>query len=186
MGILSASKKEGNFFSSRSISIEGQLLSKISSRRIKKTTTTCFPEEERFLFARNEKGYLSFEIPLFQIYKKNIQTRENRCNLRLLLFSFSFLSINSSSVAEFMEMMTGDQKFRLQGIPSVGMAAHSLPPIILIDRMDSGRRLSFQIPFGRKTERAIIHSDWEARIRRIGPDCFSHAFDCNEIIALDH
>lgn len=73
MGILSASKKEGNFFSSRSISIEGQLLSKISSRRIKETTsTTCFPEEERFLFARNEKGYLSFEISLFQIYKKNI------------------------------------------------------------------------------------------------------------------
>lgn len=36
---------------------------RISSRRIKETTTICFPEE-RFLFARNEKSYLEIMLEI--------------------------------------------------------------------------------------------------------------------------
>lgn len=42
-----------------------------------------------------------------------------------------------------------------------------------------GRVALFRNSIREKTERAIVHLDRERRIRRIGPDCFSHAFDCN-------
>lgn len=71
-GELSASKRKGIFSLPLLVgSIEPcspQLLSemssrRISSRRIKETTTICFPEE-RFLFARNEKSYLEIMLEI--------------------------------------------------------------------------------------------------------------------------